>query len=230
MLNFQKLISDRTEALKKFIAGDYRYAIDIGCGTGADSIALANNGLTVYGFDTSALMLKKAKLNARKRNLKIKFSNVPVQSISYNNHSKYDIVVSLGNAVANINPSILKTIINKVYKLLKKDGSFIIQILNYSSVRKTNKRIVNITKGNGSIFIRFYDFERKKLRFNVLRINDNDTKDFSLITTELFEHTRKELYTLLKQAGFTEIKYYSDINKSEFNPKTSKDLILVAVK
>lgn len=230
MLNFDKLLTNRTEALKKFIKSEYKYAIDIGCGTGADSIALTNNGLKVTGYDTSKRMIQKAKLNAKKRNLKIRFTNSPVQNIKSINHSKIDIVVSLGNAVANINPAILKNIISKIYKLMKPGGSFIIQILNYDYIRKTNKRIVNITRGGESLFVRFYDFEKNKLNFNVLKINNKNMQEYSLITTKLYEYKRKEMNLILNQTGFSKVMFYSDLNKSKFNPKSSKDLVITAYK
>ena len=229
MLNIDKVINNRTSSLKKFIKREYKNAIDIGCGTGADSIALAMNGLNVNGYDTSEKMIKKAKLNAKGKNLKIRFSNSPVQDIKSTYNSKIDIVVSLGNAVANINTVTLNSIIRKVHKLLKTNGIFIIQILNYELIRKSNKRIVNITKSKDSLFIRFYDFAKNKLIFNVLRIN-NSSQDFSLISTELFEHKRNNLKAILKQAGFSGIRFYSDLNESLFNSKESKDLIIIAKK
>ena len=228
MLNFNKLIETRKEALKKFIKSGYKNAIDIGCGTGVDSIALRMNGMNVAGYDTSLKMLQKARLNSKERNLKIIFSNSPVQSIGTAHHSKYDIIVSLGNAIANINLQTLNKIFNKVYKLLKPGGMFLIQILNYDSVRKSGKRIVNITSGNGNIFIRFYDIKKSKLSFNILRINDKNLKDFNMITTELYEYRKAELKKLLNKNGFNKIQFYSDLNKSKFNSKSSKDLIILA--
>ena len=230
MLDFNKVVNIRSEALKKFIKSGDRNAIDIGCGTGADSIALARNGLKVTGYDTSKKMLQKARLNSKQRNLIIRFSNTPIQNVSVDNHSKFDIVVSLGNAIANISPAILSKIINKVYKLLKPGGSFVFQILNYDSVRKADKRIVNITRGKRSIFIRFYDFEKGKLMFNVLRINESSLKEYDLITTELFEYKRADLKALLNKAGFKKIEYYSDLNKSKFVQHKSKDILVKAVK
>lgn len=230
MLNFNKLVNTRTEVLKKFIKSGYKNSIDIGCGTGADSIALRKNGVKVTGYDTSLKMIQKAKLNTKERNLKIRFSNSPVQNLGIDQHLKYDLAVSLGNAVANIKPEILNKIFNKVHKLLKPGGSLLIQILNYETVRKTNKRIVNITQGSNNIFVRFYDFEKNKLQFNVLRINNNALQYYDLITTELYEYGRTELKHLLNKNGFQKIQFYSDLNKSRFNSKTSKDLILLAEK
>lgn len=230
MLNFNKLIESRKESLKKFIKFDYKNAIDIGCGTGADSIALTMNGLNVVGYDTSLGMIEKARINAKNRKLKIKFFNTPVQNLGYNEYNKLDIVVSLGNAIANISPKILNRIFKKVYKLLKPSGRLLIQILNYESVRKYGKRIVNITRGNENIYVRFYDFEQGSLRFNILTVKDKVLQDYNLITTELYEHKKRELKELLTNNGFTRIKYYSDFNKSKFVSKSSKDLIIIAEK
>ena len=118
MLNFSKLVDTRTEVLKKFIKSGYKNSIDIGCGTGADSIALRKNGVKVTGYDTSLKMIQKAKLNTKERNLKIRFSNSPVQNLGHLHNLKYDFVVSLGNAVSNIDPGTLNKIFNRVYKLL----------------------------------------------------------------------------------------------------------------
>jgi len=98
--------------------------MDIGCGTGADSIALTLNGIKMNGYDTSLKMVQKAKINARDRNLKIKFSNSPVQNLGNLHNIKYDFVVSLGNAIANINQVTLNKIFNRVNKMLIPGGSF----------------------------------------------------------------------------------------------------------
>lgn len=230
MLNYDKLVSTRTEALKKFIKSGYINAIDIGCGTGVDTIALTNNGMKVTGFDTSRKMIQNARHNAKERNLRIRFSNSPVQNVDKSFHSEYDMIVSLGNAIANINPVVLRKILIKSYKLLKPGGTIIIQILNYEAARKSDKRIVNITRGKGNLFIRFYDFEKNKLNFNILKMNDNNLQEYSLISTELFEYNRLDLKLLIEKPGFTNIKFYSDLNRTKFHPSTSKDLIVIADK
>ncbi len=48
-------------------------ALDIGCGTGDNSIWLAQNGFQVVGTDTSEIALEKAKEKASKANLAINF-------------------------------------------------------------------------------------------------------------------------------------------------------------
>ena len=48
-------------------------ALDIGCGTGDNSIWLAQNGFQVIGTDTSNIALEKAKEKASKANVQCDF-------------------------------------------------------------------------------------------------------------------------------------------------------------
>lgn len=229
MINFPKLIDSRKELLSKFIKPDYKSAIDIGCGSGVDSIALALNGLKVKGYDPSAKMIKKAKENAKKFNKNIKFIN-SVFEIKKSDKNKADIVISLGNAFANIGQKDSGNIIKNVFTSLKSEGIFLFQILNYDIVRKEKKRIVNITESKNNIFIRFYDIVKEGIHFNILTIKKNNLKEHTLITTELYEHNKEFLVRELNKYGFSSISVYGDFKGTNFNRQKSKDLIILAKK
>jgi SAM-dependent methyltransferase len=51
-------------------------ALDIGCGTGDNSIWLAQNGFSTYGIDTSVVALAEAREKALKANVTCRFSNI----------------------------------------------------------------------------------------------------------------------------------------------------------
>ncbi|MFA7360719.1 MAG: methyltransferase domain-containing protein [Candidatus Kapaibacterium sp.] len=230
MLGFDNALQKRKDILSKLIDSKFKNAIDIGCGTGLDSVSLALNGLKVTGFDTSKLMISKARKNAKERNLNIRFISAPFSKVNITKSQKADLVVSLGNAFANIKEKELIGIIKLAYSVLNEGGSFLFQVLNYDLIRKENKRIVNITSRNSNTFIRFYDIEKKLLRFNILTINNTNTSDFNLISTELYEHNKIWFNRGLKKSGFKKIKYMGDFAGSPFNVNKSKDLIVLAVK
>lgn len=229
MINFPKLIYSRKALLSKFIMPDNKSAIDIGCGTGVDSIALAMNGLKVKGYDPSAKMIKKAKENAKKFNKNIKFIN-SVFEINKSDKGKKDIVISLGNAFANIRQKDLRVIIKNVFSSLKSQGIFLFQILNYDIIRKEKKRIVNITESKSNIFIRFYDILKEEIQFNILTIKKNNLMEHNLITTVLYEHSKEFLVKELSKYGFSSISEYGDFKGTNFNRQKSKDLIILAKK
>jgi len=230
MLGFDKALLKRKDVLSKFIINDFKNAIDIGCGTGLDSISLALNGLNITAFDTSELMISKARQNAKDRDLNIRFISSPFNKKNVLQVSKADIIVSLGNAFANIKENDLNKIIELSYSQLNEGGSFLFQVLNYDLIRKENKRIVNITGRNNKMYVRFYDIEKNLLRFNILIIDSTKTSNFSLISTELYEYNKDWFSNALKKSGFRKIKYMGDFAGSPFSKNKSKDLIILAVK
>lgn len=230
MLGFENALQKRKNLLSKFIDSNYRNAIDIGCGTGLDSISLALNGLKVTGFDTSEFMISRARKNAKERNLNVRFINAPFNKINISKCKNTDLIVSLGNAFANIKKNELKGIIKLAYDVLNHGGRFLFQVLNYDLIRKENKRIVNITSKNEKTFIRFYDIEKNLLRFNILTINSINTPNNTLISTELFEYNKIWFSTALKKSGFNNIRFMGDFAGTPFEKNKSKDLIILALK
>lgn len=228
MINFSKSLENRKKLFKNIITPDIKIAADIGCGTGLDSIALSELGLNVNAFDPSSEMLKIAKNNAAKYNSKISFHNFGAELLPEIYFEKFDIAFSLGNAIANIPPDILSKSFERIFKTLKNGKKLYVQILNYERIRKTNNRIVNITKNNDKIFVRFYDFNERNLIFNILTIEEKNPSEHTLISTQLFEYERDFLYKALKDSGFKKVNFYGDLNLNEFSTDNSKDIILIA--
>jgi SAM-dependent methyltransferase len=122
--------------LKNFITEEMKTAVDLGCGTGNDSIALSLNGLAVDGFDLSGDMIKTANENASKYGVKINFYNKSIDNIPVIFHDKYDFAVSLGNSIANVEKKYLLKSFKKIFDILKPGSLFIIQILNFHALKK----------------------------------------------------------------------------------------------
>lgn len=230
MVNASSYISARKDILKKFIKENYRSAADIGCGTGNDAIALALNGLKVAGFEPSADMLRKAREKSAAYGCKINFVNAPAAGIKNIFDNKFDLVISLGNTLANINSPGLQKSLKRMRSVMKDGGTLLIQLLNYANLRKENKRIVNVTESGGRIFFRFYDFLPGRLNFNILAADRKNLKSHRLISTRLYEYRKNEMYVMLINAGFKNIKYYSDFSRNPFSAASSKDLIITANK
>ncbi len=142
---------------------------------GVDSISLSQLGLNVTSFDPSLEMINTARTNSEKHNCKIDFHNFSANEIPKTFYNKFDLVVSLGNTFANIPFTKIEKSVAKLFKLLKKDGRVLIQILNYEKILREKERIVNITKKDDEYFIRFYDFGKKDLTFNILKFNADQT-------------------------------------------------------
>lgn len=229
MISFDELLERKTVLLKNILnAGDARRAADLGCGTGVDSIALTRLGYRVTGFDISKNMLQRAKKNAERIKADVDFVTGSVTDISNDYYGKFDIILSLGNSLANLNPQQLESTLQKVRNLLAPDGRILIQILNYALLLESRERIINITENEKYHYVRFYDFEKEKLGFNILKYTKENLKDYSLISTAIYPHTYFTFDRLLRSNGFKNIKYFGGLNKITFNEKASKDLVITA--
>ena len=230
MIDFNSALQMRKILLSNFVDDKVKSVADVGCGTGVDSISLSQLGLNVTSFDPSVEMINAAIENSKGLNTQIIFYNYSASEISKTFYNKFDLVVSLGNTIANINPKQLEKSFSKFYKMLKDDGKVLIQILNYEKILKDKERIVSITKKDNEYFIRFYDFGKEDLTFNILKFNADQTTAKELISTKIFPYTSKELKQLLKKIGFKKIQLFGGLDKKPFNAKTSNDLVLLAKK
>ncbi|MGD8306243.1 MAG: methyltransferase domain-containing protein [Ignavibacteria bacterium] len=230
MISFGESLERKKKLFANIVTPKMSYAADCGCGTGVDSIALSQLGLKVTGFDPSDEMIKKAKINAKNYNEKIEFSEATIHGIDDNFENKFDLIVSLGNTFANIKKSDLKDSVNKCYKLLNKNGTLIIHILNYYKILKEYNRIVNITEGKGKYFVRFYDFKENEIDFNLLVFNPANLSGYNLITTSVYPHSKDDFNHTLNDTGFKQVEYFSNLKFDRFSIHSSKDLLIRALK
>jgi ubiquinone/menaquinone biosynthesis C-methylase UbiE len=229
MISFNQALSKRTTHLSSFV-NPAVMAADFGCGTGLDSVAMAMLGAKVSAFDYSEDMLKQAKKNSRKYNQKIDFYNSSIDKIPKNFHNKFDLIISLGNTLANLDTSQLRKTFRKAADMLKAKGVFVLQILNYERIINSAERIVKITDENNIFIVRFYDFLSTGARFNILRFSGNKPHEYSLITTKIFMHSLRQLKQCLENSGFYKIKTFGNLDMEKFQNKTSHDLVIIAEK
>jgi len=230
MISFESAVEKKKSLLKNFFNQDVKMVAEIGCGTGVDSIALSLNGLKVSAFDPSNKMLSVAKSNSKKMNTDVVFYNFSADSIPKEFDHKFDLVVSLGNTFANISEDKLNASLKRCYEILKPNGQFLIQVLNYKKILDEKQRIVSITENNHKFFIRFYNFYNEQIAFNILTFNKNNTSEHKLSTTRIYPYQLEKFQSALTKSGFTNIQFYGDLKLSEFISSESKDLVLLANK
>jgi SAM-dependent methyltransferase len=230
MVSFHKAVENKKKILADFISPGMKYAADLGCGSGTDSIAISSAGLRVAAFDLSNEMLNAAKSNAENVKAKITFHNYPIEGIPDDFNNQFDLAVSLGNTFANIPKEKLNDSLKKSFQLLKPNGVLLIQIVNYEKIIAEKSRIINITEGNDKYYIRFYDFTGGELIFNILSFSKQNLVDSHLISTLVFPHSQTDFISAFKRLGVHTFQFFSDFELHAFNATESKDLIIKAFK
>lgn len=230
MISFEKAVENKEKLFKNFVTAEMKSAADIGCGSGAESIALSLLGLKVTSFDPSYEMIKLAEANVERMNIEIDFRNYFADNIPKEFDDQFDLVVSLGNTFANIPEASFIASLKRCYDILKLNGQLIIQCLNYEKILNENKRIVNITESADKFFIRFYDFTTEHIGFNILIFSKSNPSEQKLISTKISPYSQENFRSGLESAGFNSVKFYSDFQFTPFNNYQSKDLVVQAVK
>ena len=230
MISFDKSLVNRQNALKKFITPSMKTAADLGCGTGLDSISLTKLGLKVKAFDSSALMISRARQNAAVHGCNIDFKNLSIDKLKSGLNNKFDIAVSLGNTLLNLDKAKLTKTLKLIHGMLNQGGLIVIQVLNFDLLRKENKRILKISSHNGNSIVRFYDIFKDFFHFNILKFNSENPARYDLLTTKLYSHNFQFINKTLKSAGFGNINAFGDLNLNKFDRESSNDIIFLAQK
>jgi hypothetical protein len=115
--------------------------------------------------------------------------------------------------------------------LLSPEGVLIIQILNYDRILGKNERIQSIREIRDKTYIRFYDYENRNIRFNILCIEKQKNGTiYSLNSVQLHPWIESDIVCALHQTGFANVKLFGSIALDPFSKQSSKDLIVLAQK
>ena len=230
MISFRKAVENKKKLFANFINQGMKYAADLGCGSGTDSIALASYGLIVAAFDSSDEMLNTAKSNVENEKVKVTFHNYTIDKIPDDFDNQFEFVVSLGNTFANIPKGKFFVSLGKCYQILKPKGTMLIQVLNYKRILAEKNRIINITEGSDKYYIRFYDFNNEEIIFNVLTFSKNNLTDSQLISTLVFPYSQIDFITAFKKLDIHSFQFYSNFELQSFDETESKDMVIKIVK
>jgi ubiquinone/menaquinone biosynthesis C-methylase UbiE len=231
MTHFDDALKKRIEIFNSiFNRCELKTIADIGCGSGLDSIALASLGYEATGFDPSAKMLNKARVNANKKGVKAKYKKYSIQNIPKLYNKKFDMAIAFGNVFSNIPQDEIQNSLIRIYDMLKDGGVLFLQILNNDKILKEKQTLIGTKEDERSLIVRYYDYYEDHLLFNILKIDRGEKTKGFLLKTILYPYRKKELLGFLENCGFYKIKIYGDIKLGKYKRDISKDLVVVARK
>ena len=229
MTRFSERLENERDLLqkwhKKYV---FQSVVDVACGTGLHAVLFAEMGLKTVGADISEAMLAKAKTNAKKVTTPPVFVLSSMQDLHKNIKGTFDALFCLGNSIPHIPKADIYNTVSTFKKLLNPGSILVLQLLNYRKTLEEKNRIVGIhSKGNRQ-YIRFYDFEKDHLRFNLLTITwDGQKNSHSLNSTILYPYQKEELEKALKSIGFHQFEIYGNMNFDRYFWRESPNLVLV---
>jgi 2-polyprenyl-3-methyl-5-hydroxy-6-metoxy-1,4-benzoquinol methylase len=108
--------------------------IDFGCGPGLYTTRFARKGIKTTGIDFSKRSIEYAKRTAIDEKLDIDYINM--NYLDYESDGKYDLIIMIMCDYCALSPKQRKNILNKFRKLLKPDGSVLLDVYSLNSYDK----------------------------------------------------------------------------------------------
>jgi SAM-dependent methyltransferase len=181
--------------------------LDIGCGTGRHSLELARRGYNVTGFDLSPSMIEKARLLAKKENLKIDFQVRDARDFNFGEAFDLAIMICEGAFPLMESDEMNFSILQNACNSLKHGGKLIQTTLNglfplFHSVKEFMDKGDNLGQSSGNTFdlMTFRDL-------SVYEIEDDHGNKKSLKCNERY-YVPPEMSWLLKSAGFKKVEIF----------------------
>ena len=211
----------RAEYYRGFIDGGE--GVDIGCGTGALTVALMKTGLKIYGVDSSPIMLDSAVKRAQKEGADIKF--VLGQATCVPAAHKLDFAIA-ANDVYNYVQDIASAFAS-AYKTVKSGGIFAFDI-------SSEYKLKNVLAGNtfsetkNDVTYIWQNFKKgNKLIIDFTVFSPSNQSYIKTCETQVqYIRSAEEIERELKKAGFLQVKQYAFGKKRKPDEKTERILFI----
>ncbi len=217
------IVFPKDEKTLKFLLKDIKgnsKVLDLACGTGTYSLALALKGHRVDAIDLGDEMIKLAK---GKGGLYANFALGDMTKFKEEfPEERYDLVYCIGNSIVHLkNKERIYKFIEDIYDVLIDDGALIVQIVNYDRIIKHDiKALPTIEKPEkGVSFIRNYNYKQDEevVEFKTeLIINKNDTEERFENSVDLIALKKDEIREIFHKAGFKDIQVYGGFSEEEY--------------
>lgn len=229
LVSYESRVKRESSFFKKLFS-DNKSVLDCSCGTGQRVVMFDKMGLRAIGSDLSVEMIKKARKNAEKHDVKAVFKITNFMNLTDTFKEKFEAVICMGNSLPHLfSDRDLTKALSEMYKILEENGTLILQQRNYDKLTRLEKRFFPVSIRENEVFFYVLDYFPKKITFNVINL-ETKTKKFKVYSTEYNPIKKDHLAKLLRKAGFKNLKFYSDFEFTKFDKKNSDELIIVCKK
>jgi 2-polyprenyl-3-methyl-5-hydroxy-6-metoxy-1,4-benzoquinol methylase len=213
--------------------------LDLACGSGRHSIALASQGAEVTGIDSSKSMIQAAELHAKERGVTPQFIVTEMESIGSVVEGPFDLIICLGNSLALVNDiDSLKDVVRQVFHMLETGGSFVGQVLNFEEIHWTGFRTFPSKTGkleNGEEITFSRLFEHTDYPYSSTLVMSAFKKEgeswVSEVTTQkVLNLKHDQLKTIFEEAGFSSVGIFSDYERGTLDKKYDRSMVIHCVK
>ncbi len=187
--------------------------LDVPCGNGRHSIALAKEGFSVTSIDIAEEYICSLRNVIDKEQLPV--TAIQADILEYELSGEFDLAICMGNSFSYFSYYTLLEFAKKINIVLKKGGTFLVQTGAIAESILPTIQQKDWIEVDGILFLseRLYHAESSVIQSNYRIIKQTQTE---LKTAYHYVFTLAEIRRLLTEAGFSEIVQYSGFDKSPY--------------
>jgi len=202
-------------------------ALDLCCGPGRCSIALAQAGFTVTGVDRTKFLLDKARGRARAAKTKVEWIQSDMRD--FVRQDAFDLILSMFTSFGYFDDKeedIL--VLRNIFNSLKSGGVCLIDVMGKERLAKILQPTTSDVLPDGTKLIQRHEIfdDWTRIRNEWILIRKGRAKSFT------FHHTvysGQELRERMRQVGFADVKLYGNLDGDGYGPNAQR-LVAVASK
>ena len=224
-------ISDKQKKFYEDLSKNYQNPVKflrVGCGTGLFEHQLARDGADVTGIEEYAELIHCANLRRRTQLMSIHYFQMSaLDMIHFLGRGFYNIASCLDNRIVFAHD---ETLIRKFFfdirQLLSEDGTLVLSLYNYDFFNEKNPSLP-ARESLRTKMISKIEIHNDNFWYLNQSVETGSGRLMDIFRDEkIYPLTAREIKEFAKEAGFSQIDFYSDFAK---HPFTEKDEQLVAV-
>jgi len=208
------LAEEHVEKILKLVGYSGGRVLDLCCGPGRHSIALAKRGIQVTAVDRSEFLLSKAKSEAAKSNLEIEFVSDDMRQFVHK--AAFTLILNLFTSFGYFDDKEddLKVLRN-AHESLSPGGLILIDMMGKEPLAKRYQPTTSTQGPDGTLFIELHEISEDwtRCRNEWILVKSETAKRFSF---QVRLYSGQELKDMLLKAGFEQVNVYGDLDGSEY--------------
>lgn len=135
-------------------------ALDLGCGSGFQSVALAQLGFEVVGVDSSEALLREMKDRTGKDHAIHPVSGDMRDTGLYEEHGPFEVAACMGDTITHLrSKEEVSGLVRAVYEALEKGGRFFLQFRDLTRELEGADRAIPVRSDDDRIMATFLEYE-----------------------------------------------------------------------
>jgi len=198
--------------------------LDLCCGPGRCSIALAKKGFRVTGLDRTAYLLNKARAKARAAHLKIEW--VLKDMRDFVRPGSFALVLSMFTSFGYFDDKQDDmTVLQNMFTSLQPGGACLIEVLGKEHLARILQPTISSVLPDGTVMVERHEIfdDWTRIRNEWLLIRNGRAKGFK------FHHTiysGQELRDRMERVGFIAVSLHGNLDGDEYGPNAERLIVV----